>query len=65
MVAALSVTACQPRGEEPDPGDAGEVERPLQGLSSEQIERQAEPLSPEQAAERGIVDTTVHVAEEP
>jgi len=33
-----------------------------EGLSPEEIRRQAEPMSPEQAEQRGIVvDTTIHV----
>ena len=36
-------------------------EDPLDGLSAEQLERDAEPLTPEQAAQMGIVDTTIHL----
>jgi hypothetical protein len=45
--------------------ETGAAERPLQGLSPEQIQSQAEPISPEEAQQRGIIDTTVHVSEEP
>ncbi len=33
----------------------------MDGLSPEQIRQQAEPMSPEQAAQLGIVDTTIHL----
>lgn len=44
---------------------AGETDttnqRALDGLSTEQVQEQARPLSPEQAEALGIVDTTIHV----
>lgn len=46
-------------GEEPAAAPAGDAA--MEGLSPEQIRQQAESMSPEQAAELGIVDTTIHV----
>ena len=37
---------------------------PLDGLSREQIERAARPMSPEQAKEMGIIDTTIKVEDQ-
>lgn len=34
---------------------------PLDGLSRQQIKRQAEPMSPERAEQLGVVDTTIHL----
>lgn len=36
-------------------------ESALDGLSRQQVERQAEPMSPEQAEQLGVVDTTIHL----
>lgn len=33
----------------------------MDGLSTQQIEEEAVPLTPEEAAARGIVDTTIHL----
>ncbi|HEX2204775.1 MAG TPA: hypothetical protein VHG91_15815 [Longimicrobium sp.] len=33
----------------------------LDGLSAEQIQSQATPMTPEEAAAQGIVDTTIHL----
>jgi hypothetical protein len=41
-------------------GAAGE-EGAVEGLSPEQIRAQAEEMSPEQAEQLGIVDTTIHM----
>jgi hypothetical protein len=58
----LALAACPGRGD-PAAEDAARIdttnENPLDGLSAEQLERQAEPMTPEQAAELGIVDTTI------
>ena len=34
---------------------------PLDGMSDEQLKNQAQALTPEQAAARGMVDTTTHI----
>lgn len=36
-------------------------ESALDGLSRTQIERQAEPMSPEQAEQLGVIDSTIHL----
>jgi hypothetical protein len=36
-------------------------ENPLDGLSAEQLEREAAPMTLEEARELGIVDTTIHL----
>ncbi len=34
---------------------------PMDGTSAQQVQAQAEALTPEQAAQRGLVDTTIHL----
>jgi hypothetical protein len=34
---------------------------PMDGSSTQQVQAQAEALTPEQAAQRGLVDTTIHL----
>lgn len=60
LACALAITGC---GRD---GNGSEAEEPVaepvaEGLSPEEIQRQAEPMSPEQAEQLGIVDTTIHV----
>lgn len=35
--------------------------RALEGLSRDQIQQSAQPMTPEQAAQMGLIDTTIHV----
>jgi len=42
-------------------GAAGGADTTLEGLSRDQIRQMAEPMSPEQAEQLGIVDTTIHL----
>jgi hypothetical protein len=64
--AVLALAACPGRGETPAE-DTARIdttnENPLDGLSAEQLERRAAPMTPEQAAELGIVDTTILLEE--
>jgi hypothetical protein len=48
-------------GEGAEPATEAEEEPGIGGLSPEQIRQQAEPMSPEQAEELGIIDTTIHL----
>jgi len=57
LLAAPLAAGCG--GEEP--GASPPENGAMDGLSPEQIRQQAEPMSPEQAAELGIVDTTIHM----
>ena len=56
---ALGLGACGDRA--PDEQVGGPEGEAYEGLSRDQIESQAQPMSPEQAAERGIVDTIIHL----
>ena len=41
------------------------ADRVLQeGLSRDQIQQSAQPMTPEQAAQMGIIDTTIHVEDQ-
>ncbi len=55
---APNTEATTPPGMEP-PSPA------LEGLSPEQLEQRAEAMTPEQAEELGVVDTTIRVNDEP
>lgn len=60
------LAACGRGGEgEKGPPDAAQMdttnESPIDGLSREQIQRTAQPMTPEQAEALGIVDSTIHV----
>lgn len=64
----LACAACDRGADRPEapatetvPGAGAAVD----GLSPAQIERRAEPMSPERAAELGIIDSTIHVSQEP
>ena len=63
----LFTAACDPgAGTESAANPADSVSRPaLDGLSPAQIERRAEPMSPERAAELGIIDSTISIGGEP
>jgi hypothetical protein len=37
----------------------------VQPRSDEQIQRESEPMTPEQAEQLGVIDTTIQVTEEP
>ncbi|HEV2131281.1 MAG TPA: hypothetical protein VGR27_09265 [Longimicrobiaceae bacterium] len=45
--------------------DTASASAGLDGMTPEQIEQRAEAMSPERAAELGVVDTTIHVPPEP
>ena len=44
-----------------EPAAAPAEDAVMDGLSPDQIRRRAEPMSPERAAELGIIDTTIHL----
>jgi hypothetical protein len=56
LVLATSLAACGDAAEEP-PASAGDPE--YQGLSREEIEAEATPMTPAVAESLGIVDTTI------
>ncbi len=59
LLAAVASQGCQ--RDEPA-AEPGVTEEPaVGGLSPEEIRMQAEPMSPEQAEQAGIVDTTIYV----
>jgi hypothetical protein len=64
LACCAAAGACRGEG---DAAEAGRVEvdstnkDAMDGLSTQQIEEAAVPLSPEEAAARGIVDTTIHL----
>ncbi|CAN5683646.1 hypothetical protein BH23GEM6_BH23GEM6_04790 [soil metagenome] len=61
LLAAAMLYGCD-RGDDAVERPMGLDEPAAEGLSPEEIRRQAEPMSPEQAEQRGIVvDTTIHV----
>jgi hypothetical protein len=47
--------------EPPTPGYTPEEEEGFRGLSREEIERQAESMTPAEAERLGIIDTTIHM----
>jgi hypothetical protein len=59
LLAALVAQGCQ--RDEPAVEPAVTEEPAVGGLSPEEIRMQAEPMSPEQAEQAGIVDTTIYV----
>ena len=65
VVALASFVAACGGGEEKAAGAPVDVDttnnNALDGLSAEQIQSQATPMTPEEAAARGIVDTTIHL----
>jgi hypothetical protein len=67
LAAAVLAAACN-RGDDGGASSLGPVhvdtanDAPLDGVSDEQLKRQAQALTPEEAAARGVaVDTTIHV----
>lgn len=65
LAAALLLAACG-RGDDKAAGGPAKMDTTNKewedGLSSQQVEKQAEALSPEQAAQMGIaIDTTIHL----
>jgi hypothetical protein len=67
LAAALPLlAACPGRGDGSAEGTARmdtTNQDPLDGLSAEELQRRVEPMTPEEAAEMGIVDTTIHLME--
>jgi len=66
LVLALTLAACGGPKEETSAAEGGAAmdtlnDNPLDGVSQEQIRKQAAPMTPEQAEQMGIVDTTIHV----
>ncbi len=60
----LLVVACGDRGQSDRVGadPAGDTaNRALQGLSPDEIQQSARPMTAEQAAQMGLIDTTIHV----
>jgi hypothetical protein len=62
VVVVLAAAACdrQPAQEDPGAGSADPA-GVIGGVSPERIERDAQSMSPEQAEQLGIVDTTIHM----
>lgn len=67
LALAAALAACG-RGDEGGASSLGSVKvdtanaAPMDGVSDEQLKRQAQALTPEEAAARGVaVDTTIHV----
>jgi hypothetical protein len=60
FAALMAAPACDRDREVVVEGAAGE-EGAVEGLSPEQIRAQAEEMSPEQAEQLGIIDTTIHM----
>ncbi|MGH7459106.1 MAG: hypothetical protein ACREKN_08535 [Longimicrobiaceae bacterium] len=58
LAAALLMTGC---GVESDPAAEGPADERFQGSSREELMERGEPLSPQEALERGVIDTTIHV----
>lgn len=66
LFAVWLVGGCgEPRQDEPSVDVAGDTVPAVQPVSPAEIERRAEPMTPEEAEERGVVDTTIHVTDEP
>lgn len=66
LTGALTVGGCRGDSEGAgDPSRTAEIDttnqEALDGLSTEQVQRSAEPLSPEAARQRGLADTTIHL----
>jgi hypothetical protein len=59
MLLGTALTACE--REEPVVETGVTDEPAVEGLTPDEIRRQAEPMSPEEAEQLGIVDTTIHV----
>ncbi len=60
----LLVVGCGDRGRDNRVGAAtarDTANRALEGLSPAEIQQSARPMTPEQAAQLGLIDTTIHV----
>jgi hypothetical protein len=67
LLLPLLVAACdrgEPRGPAVERGPA-DTAAAIQPRTAEEIQRQSEPMTPERAAELGVVDTTIQVTDEP
>jgi hypothetical protein len=65
LTLALVATGC---GRQDDPAPAArdaEQREATEGVSPEELRERAQPMTPEEARELGVVDTTIHVADEP
>ncbi|MBA2671851.1 MAG: hypothetical protein H0U67_15905 [Gemmatimonadetes bacterium] len=62
ILVAVIVSGCG--HDEPQPAPVVGGEPVAEGLSPEEIRQRAEPMTPEQAEQLGIVDTTIHVEEQ-
>lgn len=61
---AVALTACERRraAAPPDTATFDTTDTAaLDGLSREQLRQRAQPMRPEEAARRGLIDTTIHV----
>jgi hypothetical protein len=66
LVTVWLLAACgSPQQDEATVDVAGDTVPAVQPVSPAEIERRAEPMTPEEAQERGVVDTTIHVTDEP
>jgi predicted small lipoprotein YifL len=68
LVAALAVSlaACGNDGAVRAVGDpAADTAAGVQPRTPDEIEREGAPMTPERAAELGVIDTTIQVTEEP
>jgi hypothetical protein len=65
LVVAGSLAACERRPDTAADPAAGDTVPAVQLVSPAEIERHAEPMTPEEAEQRGVVDTTIQVTEEP
>jgi len=66
VLLGLALGACRTEPEPPateavDPAQREAVE----GVSPEELRERAQPMTPEEARELGVVDTTIQVADEP
>ena len=65
---AMLVAGCRGGGDARDVGAAVRVdttnENPHDGLSTQEMSQEAQPLTPEEARARGLVDTTTHLENE-
>jgi hypothetical protein len=65
-VLLLTIAGCAP-GEAPDAAHdpVADTAAGIHPRSPDEIEQQAQPMTPQQAEELGVVDTTIQVTEEP
>lgn len=68
LLAGLALGACRSGGDEPAAVRRGEAltvdttnGNPMDGVPRSQLERAAQPMSPEEAERLGIIDTTITV----